>query len=127
MIQTYRVRISHAIALGEVTGYTNEVPDDNIAGLDRIENARAQAEKQEFKGLDLEARLARLRVLLTHDHPDGKTAHAELVKLARGAKVERIARLADLAYAELAGPARDALPSDAGSPAVGDGSSGAPR
>jgi len=125
-IQTYSARVAHQIALGEVNGYMGEAGDDNVTGLDRIERARAQAEVRGFMGLQLDAKLARLRVLLIHDDPDGKTEHAALVKQARGLKAERIARLADAALKELAGPARDMLPADGGLPAVREGSSGQP-
>jgi tetratricopeptide (TPR) repeat protein len=123
-IETFGVRIAHEIALGEVNGYMDEVGDDNLTGLDRIEKARSLAERQGLVVLTLEARLARLRVLLVRDDPDAKAYYADTMRLARAAKVERIARLAEAAFTELAGAPRDMLPADGGLPDVRPGSSG---
>jgi len=125
-IEAFPVRASHAIALGEVNENMHEAGEDGVLGLDRIESARAQAEVQGYLLLVLEAKLTRLRVMLVNDQEDTKAEHAALVKAARAASVGRIARLADAALADLAGPPRAMLPGDAGLPAVRSGSSGPP-
>jgi hypothetical protein len=103
-IEAFTVRVGHAIALGEVHGYMNETGDDEVAGLDRIEAARAEAETRGFKLLALEARLARLRVLLAHGDGGAQAELATLVEQARRAQAERIARLAEAAFKELTEP-----------------------
>jgi hypothetical protein len=118
--------MAHAIALGQVHGYIGEAGDDGVLGLDRIENARAQAEVRGLLGLVLEARLARVRVLLIQSDEHANDEVATLAKQARAAKFERIARLAEASLAELADTPRAMLPGDGGLPAVPSGSSGAP-
>jgi serine/threonine protein kinase len=129
-IEAFAVRMAHAIALGQVHGYMGEAGEDGILGLDRIENARAQAEGQGkgngLVGLGLEARLARVRILLIQSADDAEREVNELAKLARAKQFERIARLAEASLAELADEPRDMLPADGGLPAVRTGSSGSP-
>lgn len=124
-IEAAPVRIAHAIALGEVYGYTNESTDERT-GLARIEQARSEAETRKLKLLMLEAKLVRLRVQLVNDAPEARDEHAALVKQARTDKIERIAKLANSALKELSGSPGDMLPSDGGLPVVRTGSSGAP-
>ena len=125
-IEAFPVRIAHAIALGQVHGYIGEAGDDNKLGLDRIEEARAQAEVRGLLGLQLDAKLARVRVLLIQSSDDAAAEVAALAKQARAAKFERIAHLAEASLAELADAPRAMLPADGGLPAVRSGSSGAP-
>jgi len=125
-IEALPVKLAHQIALGEVQGILGAPGDDNVAGLDRIETARAAAEKQGFKVLELEARVARLRVQLTTDDPDAKGTYDDIVKLAKAAKLGRFTKLADAALKELSGPARATLPADGGLSDVREGSSDEP-
>jgi len=95
---------------------------------------RSQVGSQKLVGLEFEARLARVRVLLIQGTDEESASEAkrevtELAKLARAAKFERIAHLAEASLAELAdAPAapRDTLPADGGLPAVRTGSSDTP-
>lgn len=125
-IEARPVRLAHQIALGEVQGILAVPGDDNVAGLDRIESARAEAERQGYKLLELEARVARLRVLLTTDDPQAKETYDDIVKLAKAAKLGRFTKLADAAMKELSGPARATLPVDGGLSDVRAGSSDEP-
>jgi hypothetical protein len=130
-IEALPVRTAHAIALGQVHGYIGEAGDDGVLGLDRIEKVRAQAEVQKLVGLVLEAKLARVRVLLIQGTDEESAAEAkrevsDLAKQARAARFERIAHLAEVSLAELADAPRDMLPADGGLPAVRTGSSGPP-
>jgi len=133
-IEAFPVRTAHGIALALVHGFIGEGDAEGKTGLDRIETLRSQAGAQGLAGLEFEARLARVRVLLIQGTDEDSAAEAkqavtELAKLARASKFERIAHLAEASFAELAdAPAapRDTLPSDGGLPAVRTGSSDTP-
>ena len=128
MIEAQPVLAEYEIALGEVLGYRNETLDDEKTGLDRLETARNATEQNGFKLLGLEARLARLRVLLatTKDAPEVHSGMDDIRKLARPLKAERFIRLAEAAVKEFSEPARDMLPADGGLPTMRSGSSGEP-
>jgi ATP/maltotriose-dependent transcriptional regulator MalT len=125
-IEAIPVKLAHDIALGEVLGILGTPGDDGVTGLDRIERARAEAEKQGYKLLEIEARLARLRVQLTTDDPQAKETYDDIVKLAKAAKLGRFTKLADAALKELSGPARATLAADGGLSDVREGSSDEP-
>ena len=88
-LQSFRVRIAHAVALGEANALLGDA-----SGLDRIEAARAEAERNGYTGLVLEARFARLYVLDATGAETAKTEKEQLVKDARAAGYHRIERLA---------------------------------
>ncbi len=125
-IESVPVGLEYEIALGQVHGELGETGEDGLLGLDRIERARAQAEVKGLVGLVLEAKLARLRVMLIHSTEGAEQEAADLVKQARDAKFERIATLVELYLKDLAEPARDMLPADGGLPAVRPGAPGEP-
>lgn len=125
-IESVPVGLEYEIALGQVHGELGETGEDGLLGLDRIERARAQAEVKGLVGLVLEAKLARVRVLLIHATEGAEQEADDLVKQAREAKFERIATLVELYLKDLAEPARDMLPADGGLPAVRPGAPGEP-
>ncbi len=94
-LQSFRLRIMAQLALGEIHGFRNEAGDDGLTGLDRIEQAKALAAKRGFVGLELEARLARVRVLVTTSDPAAETERRALVTDATKRGFDRIARLAE--------------------------------
>jgi hypothetical protein len=125
-IESVPVRLEYEIALGQVHGELGETGEDGLLGLDRIERARSEAEVKGLVGLMLEAKLARVRVMLVRSMEGADAEARELVKQARAAKYERIATLVGVYLKELAEPARDMLPADGGLPAVRPGPPGDP-
>src|SRR5262245_1960996 len=89
-LQAFRVRIAHAIALGQ----TQALLGDTTCGLERIETARVEADKQGFVGLVLAARLARVELLTATSADDAKAEQEALIDDARKRGYHRIERLA---------------------------------
>lgn len=117
-LETYRAKIAHQIALGEIYGYLGEGGEDGQDGRTIIENARATAEARGFAGLRVEAKLARVRVLLALGDDGAAQEHADLVKEARAKGFHRIAQLAEAFLAELEAQPQGMLPADGGLPAL---------
>ncbi len=126
-IEAYPVRAAYEIGLGEVLGYLETTHENDEAGADRIETVRNKAEQDGFKLLGLEARLARLRVLLAlNQDADAQSGIEDVKKLASRLQAQRFVRLAEAAMKEFSEPARDMLPADGGLPTMRSGSSSEP-
>jgi serine/threonine protein kinase len=126
-IEAYPVRAAHEIALGEVLGYQETTHENDEAGADRIETVRNKAEQDGFKLLGLEARLARVRVLLAlNQDAEAQSGIDDVKKLAGALNAKRFVRLAEAALKEFSEPARDMLPADGGLPTMRSGSSSEP-
>jgi len=91
-LQTYRIKTMARIAYGQVLGYLGEGDDDGD-GLAHIEAAQADAERRGFWGLVLEAKLARLRVMITRGDK-AESERDQLIGEANGRGYKRIAQLA---------------------------------
>jgi hypothetical protein len=94
VLQMYRRQAIAKIAIGEVYGYKNEADAEGIMGLDHIADVLDDAQKKEFWGVVLEAKLARLRVLLTLDREGAEEERKKLVDEASSKGYKRVARLA---------------------------------
>ena len=94
VLQAYRTKLLAKITLGQIYGYRGEGDDEGVVGLDRIDAAIADARKQGFVGLELEARLARVLVKLITGADDAEAERATLIKDATAKDYARIAKLA---------------------------------
>ena len=94
ILQAYRLQSIARIAVGEIYGYKNEADEDGIMGLDKIADVLDEAQKKQFWGVVLEAKLARVRVMVTLDSPDGETERKQLIDEATNKGYVRIAKLA---------------------------------
>jgi hypothetical protein len=88
-LQTFRIRIEHAIALGQVQALLG------ADGLPKLEDARAEAEKAGFVGLVLAARLARVEALHALSLPEEAAEARALIREARAKGFARIAHLVE--------------------------------
>ena len=88
-LQAFAIKIRHEITKGEALGLES---DD---GLDLIARAEAEAKQHGFVGLGLEARLARVEILVLTTAPDAAAEQTRLVADARAKGYQRIARLAE--------------------------------
>jgi hypothetical protein len=92
-LESYRLRTILNLARGEVV--LDEGIDENTTGLQLIEKTLKDAEGDEYSDLALEARLARVKVMLTINSDGAEEAREELVKQATSKGYKRIARLAE--------------------------------
>jgi hypothetical protein len=100
ILQAYRLQAIARIAVGEVYGYKNEADEDGVMGLDRINDVLDEAQKKEFWGVVLEAKLARVRVKLTLAADGAEEDRKALIAEANARGYKRIARLAQTYIAE---------------------------
>ncbi len=91
LLESFSIRIAHQIAAGQAHAFLGD-PEE---GLGRLDAARKEAETQGFVGLALEARLARVEVMVTLALKDAAAQRATLVKDSRARGYLRIAHLAD--------------------------------
>jgi hypothetical protein len=104
VLQAYRLQAIARIAVGEVYGYKNEADENGVMGLDRIADVQDEAQKKEFWGVVLEAKLARVRVKLTLATDDAEQDRKALIAEANTRGYKRIARLAQTYIAETPPP-----------------------
>lgn len=90
MLEPLALRLGHKILSGETTAILGD-PDE---GFGRIDAARAEAEKAGAVGLALEARLARIEVLVTLAKPEAAEERKILIQDARTSGYIRIVHLA---------------------------------
>ncbi len=91
LIETFQIRIEHQIAAGQTHALLGD-PDEGFA---RLEAARKEADTQGFPGLALEARLAKVEVMVTLAMPEATAQRGALVKDARERGYLRIAHLVE--------------------------------
>jgi len=90
-LEPFQIRIQHQLVSGQARGQLED-PDD---GFQRIEAARAEAEKQGYVGLVFAARLARAELSFALSKPDALKERHALAKDARAHGYSRIAHLAE--------------------------------
>jgi hypothetical protein len=91
--QTFAVGLAHRIALGLAHAFLG----DPTTGLEHIDGARAEAERRGYAELALEARLARISVLIAEAPAEAAADQRALAAQARARGHARIARLAETA------------------------------
>ena len=91
-LESFELRIEHQI----VSGITYALLGDPDEGFERIEAARKEAEEQGAQGYVLEARIARVEVLIVLGRPEAEQERAALIKDARARGFPRIAKLAQM-------------------------------
>ncbi len=106
-LQFFKVKIMALLAKGQVYGFRGEGDEDGVMGLDMITDAQTDAEKRGYWGLVLEAKLAKVRVMLTQRMDGAADERAKLVAEANAKGYKRIAHIAETYIAD---PAAEAPP-----------------